>query len=453
MELNRTLTKHIAIVDDNADIRESLAELLELADYEVNAFASADAAHRIINADYPGVIISDLRMPGMDGMNLLKHMQEIDKQLPLIMITGHGDIQTAVEAIQLGAYDFIAKPFQREGLLETVNRAMDKRRLVMENRALKQSIQADTANAIVGQSQPMQGLKAKINKLAKADVSTLIHGETGTGKELVARNLHEQSERRDGPFVAINCGALPESMMEAELFGHEAGAFTDAKKLRQGKFEYAHKGTIFLDEIESIPPSLAVKILRVLQERKVERLGANTPIDVDIRVIAATKTDLKAMSERGEFREDLYYRLNVVELFLPPLRQRGEDILHLFRFFMAKAAERFSQPLPALPMEAIDTLMQHNWPGNVRELINVAERYVLTDMLLDQQSLDTWQEPEAQQTLPSMIEKYEQRLIEQALSQAQGSIKQTYEALGIPRKTLYDKLAKYGIDRQRFLDE
>jgi two-component system C4-dicarboxylate transport response regulator DctD len=191
----------------------------------------------------------------------------------------------------------------------------------------------------------------------------------------------------------------------------------------------------------------------VLQERKVERLGANTPIDVDIRVIAATKTDLKAMSERGEFREDLYYRLNVVELFLPPLRQRGEDILHLFRFFMAKAAERFSQPLPALPMEAIDTLMQHNWPGNVRELINVAERYLLTDMLLDQQSLDTWQEPEAQQTLPSMIEKYEQRLIEQALSQAQGSIKQTYEALGIPRKTLYDKLAKYGIDRQRFLDE
>lgn len=453
MELNRTLTKHIAIVDDNADIRESLAELLELADYDVSVFASADAAHRIINADYPGVIISDLRMPGMDGMSFLKHMQAIDKQLPVIMITGHGDIQTAVEAIQLGAYDFIAKPFQREGLLETVNRAMDKRRLVMENRVLKLSLENSAATAIVGQSQPMQALKAKISKLAKADVSTLIHGETGTGKELVARNLHEQSARRDGPFVAINCGALPDTMMEAELFGHEAGAFTDAKKIRQGKFEYAHQGTIFLDEIESIPLSLAVKILRVLQERKVERLGANTPIDVDIRIIAATKTDLKTMSERGEFREDLYYRLNVVELFLPPLRQRGEDILQLFRFFMTKAAERFSLPLPALPMDAVDSLMQHNWPGNVRELINVAERYVLTDMLLDQQSLDVWEKPVTQQTLPNMVEQYEQRLIEQALSQAQGSIKQTYEALGIPRKTLYDKLAKYGIDRQRFIDE
>ncbi|HCH23116.1 MAG TPA: DNA-binding response regulator [Oceanospirillaceae bacterium] len=453
MELNRTTNKHIAIIDDNADIRESLAELLELADYEVTAYASADAAHRIINADFPGVLISDLRMPGMDGMRFLRVMQDTDSELPIVMITGHGDIQTAVEAIQLGAYDFIAKPFQRERLLETVNRAMDKRRLVMENRALKQSLEAGAATAIVGQSQPMQALKAKISKLAKADVSTLIHGETGTGKELVARNLHEHSARRDGPFVAINCGALPDTMMEAELFGHEAGAFTDAKKARQGKFEYAHQGTIFLDEIESIPLSLAVKILRVLQERKVERLGANEAIDVDIRIVAATKTDLKAMSERGEFREDLYYRLNVVELFLPPLRQRGEDILQLFRFFMTKAAERFSLPLPALPMNAIDSLMQHNWPGNVRELINVAERYVLTDMLLDQQCLDTWDEPATPLTLPTMVEQYEQRLIEQALSQAQGSIKQTYEALGIPRKTLYDKLAKYGIERQRFLDD
>lgn len=453
MELSPTHKKHIAIIDDNADIRESLAELLELADYVVSAYSSADAAFRDISADYPGVLVSDLRMPGMDGMSFLKLMQQTDPELPIIMITGHGDIQTAVEAIRLGAYDFIAKPFQREGMLETVNRAMEKRHLVMENRALKKSLQTDTANAVVGQSLPMQALKAKISKLAQADVSTLIHGETGTGKELVARNLHEQSQRRDGPFVAINCGALPESMMEAELFGHEAGAFTDAKKVRQGKFEFAHLGTIFLDEIESIPLSLAVKILRVLQERKIERLGGNASIDVDIRVIAATKSDLKAMAERGEFREDLYYRLNVVQLFLPPLRQRGEDILHLFRFFMTKAAERYSLPLPALPLDTIDTLMQHDWPGNVRELINMADRYVLTDMLLDQQSLDSWQEPSQPLSLPNMMEQYEQRLIEQALSQAQGSIKQTYEALGIPRKTLYDKLTKYGIDRHHFREE
>ena len=453
MELNPTTNKHVAIIDDNAEIRESLAELLELADYEVSTYSTADAAVRVLNGEFPGVVVSDLRMPGMDGMGLLQSMQNIDNELPVIMITGHGDIQTAVEAMQHGAYDFIAKPFQREHLLEVINRAMDMRRLVMENRELKDSIQADNAHAIVGQSAPMQALKAKVTKLAKADVSTLIHGETGTGKELIARNLHEQSQRRDGPFVAINCGALPDSMMEAELFGHEAGAFTDAKKVRIGKFEFAHTGTIFLDEIESIPLSLAVKILRVLQERKVERLGANQSIDIDVRVIAATKTDLKAMAERGEFREDLYYRLNVVELFLPPLRQRGEDILQLFRYFMAKAAERFSLPVPALSMDATDTIMQHNWPGNVRELINVAERYVLTDMLLDQQTLDSLQEPEIALTLPTMVEQYEQRLIEQALSQAQGSIKLTYEALGIPRKTLYDKLAKYGIDRQRFREE
>ena len=450
-----TNSNPICIVDDNAEIRESLSELLELADYQQTSYANAEAALNHLSDDWPGIVISDVRMPGMDGLAFLAALQQLDAELPVILITGHGDIQMAVQSIHDGAYDFIEKPFRREIMLEVVNRAMDKRRLVLENRALKASLQVDGISAIVGQSPPMQALKTKIAKLAKADVNTLIHGETGTGKELVARNLHEQSQRRDGPFVAINCGALPDSMIEAELFGHEAGAFTDAKKARIGKFEFAHQGTIFLDEIESIPSPLAVKILRVLQERKVERLGANHIVDVDIRVIAATKTDLKAMSERGEFREDLYYRLNVVELFLPPLRQRGEDIMHLFRYFMAQAGERFGLPVPALPMDTIDTLMQHDWPGNVRELINVAERYVLTDMLLDQQSLDSWQETSASsvQTLPGMVEQYEQRLIEQALSQAQGSIKQTYETLGIPRKTLYDKLAKYGIDRQRFIDE
>jgi two-component system C4-dicarboxylate transport response regulator DctD len=443
----------ICVVDDHEEIRNSLVEMLELADYPVTAYPSAKAALPHLLDTWPGIIISDIRMPNMDGFAFLAAVQEMDADLPVILITGHGDIQMALGAIRSGAYDFIEKPFRREHLLEVVKRALDKRQLVMENRHLKAAIAAQDNESIIGQSRAIGLLKQKINRLAQADVNTLICGETGTGKELAARRLHEQSDRHAGPFVAINCAALPESMMEAELFGHEAGAFTDAKKARTGKFEYAHQGTIFLDEVESIPLALAVKILRVLQERKVERLGANHSIDVDIRVIAATKADLKAMVEEGKFREDLYYRLNVVELHLPPLRQRDDDILLLFRYFTTQASDKFNLPVPELSLHVIDTLMQHPWPGNVRELINVAERFVLTDTLIDQHTLANWQSEAGHSNLPERMERYEKRLIEEALSQAQGSIKRTYEGLGIARKTLYDKLAKYNLDRHRFLDD
>jgi len=443
----------ICVVDDHEELRNSLVEMLELADYQVTAYASAEAALPHLLDTWPGIVISDIRMPNMDGFAFLAALQKIDADLPVILITGHGDIQMALGAIRSGAYDFIEKPFRREHLLEVIKRALDKRQLVMENRHLKAAIAAQDNDPIIGQSSAISSLKQKISRLAQADVNTLICGETGTGKELAARRLHEQSSRSAGPFVAINCAALPESMMEAELFGHEAGAFTDAKKARIGKFEYAHKGTIFLDEVESIPLSLAVKILRVLQERTVERLGANRSIDIDIRVIAATKADLRALSEAGKFREDLYYRLNVVELHLPPLRQRDDDIVLLFRYFTAQASEKFNLPEPTLSLHVIDTLMQHPWPGNVRELINVAERFVLTDTLIDQNTLATWQTETATTSLPQRMERYEKRLIEEALSQAQGSIKRTYEGLGIARKTLYDKLAKYNLDRHRFLDD
>jgi len=443
----------ICVVDDHEELRNSLVEMLELADYQVTAYASAEAALPHLLETWPGIVISDIRMPNMDGFAFLAALQKADADLPVILITGHGDIQMALGAIRSGAYDFIEKPFRREHLLEVVKRALDKRQLVMENRHLKAAIAAQDNEPIIGQSNAISLLKQKISRLAQADVNTLICGETGTGKELAARRLHEQSSRSAGPFVAINCAALPESMMEAELFGHEAGAFTDAKKARIGKFEYAHKGTIFLDEVESIPLSLAVKILRVLQERKVERLGANHSIDIDIRVVAATKADLKVLAQEGKFREDLYYRLNVVELHLPPLRQRDDDIVHLFRYFTAQASEKFNLPEPTLSLHVIDTLMQHPWPGNVRELINVAERFVLTDTLIDQNTLATWQTKTGTTSLPERMERYEKRLIEEALSQAQGSIKRTYEGLGIARKTLYDKLAKYNLDRHRFLDD
>lgn len=443
----------ICVVDDHEEIRNALVEMLELADYTVAAFSNAQAALLTLSEHWQGIVISDIRMPEMDGFELLAALQALDADLPVILITGHGDIQMALGAIRSGAYDFIEKPFRRDHLLEVVRRGLDKRQLILENRRLKHAIEAQGNDVIIGQSPAITALKEKIVRLAQADVNTLICGETGTGKELAARRLHEQSERREGPFVAINCAALPESMMEAELFGHEAGAFTDAKKARIGKFEYAHLGTIFLDEVESIPLSLAVKILRVLQERQVERLGSNQAIDIDIRVVTATKTDLKVLAEEGAFREDLYYRLNVVELHLPPLRQREQDIVLLFRYFVDQASNRFNIPAPDISLHVIDTLMQHKWPGNVRELINVAERFVLTDTLIDQHTLANWQSAPSLSSLPNRIEQYEKRLIEEALSQAQGSIKRTYEGLGIARKTLYDKLAKYGIDRHRFMDD
>jgi two-component system C4-dicarboxylate transport response regulator DctD len=443
----------ICVVDDHQDIRNALVEMLHLADYKAVAFARATDALASLDKNWQGIVISDIRMPQMDGFELLETLQKLDADLPVILITGHGDVQMALSAIRSGAYDFIEKPFRREHLLEVVKRGLDKRQLVLENRQLKDAIAAQYKETIIGQSPIINALKEKITRLAKADVNTLICGETGTGKELAARRLHEQSGRNKGPFVAINCAALPESMMEAELFGHEAGAFTDAKKARIGKFEYAHQGTIFLDEVESIPLSLAVKILRVLQERQIERLGSNQSIDIDIRVIAATKSDLKQLSEQGAFREDLYYRLNVVELHLPPLRQRDQDIGLLFRYFVDQASSRFNIPAPDLSLHVIDTLMQHTWPGNVRELINVAERFVLTDTLIDQSTLANWQSDASHSSLPSRLERYEKRLIEEALSQAQGSIKRTYEGLGIARKTLYDKLAKYGLNRHRFMDD
>ena len=443
----------ICVIDDHQDIRNALVEMLHLADYAAVAFASAEDALKTLDRSWRGIVICDIRMPKMDGFELLAALQKLDSDLPVILITGHGDVQMALSAIRSGAYDFIEKPFRREHLLEVVKRGLDKRQLVSENRQLKDTIAAQDKESIIGHSTAINDLKEKITRLAKADVNTLICGETGTGKELAARRLHEQSGRSRGPFVAINCAALPESMMEAELFGYEAGAFTDAKKARIGKFEYAHKGTIFLDEVESIPLSLAVKILRVLQERQIERLGSNQSIDIDIRVIAATKSDLKQLSEQGAFREDLYYRLNVVELYLPPLRQRDQDIVLLFRYFVSQASDRFNIAAPDLSLHVIDTLMQHDWPGNVRELINVAERFVLTDTLIDQRTLANWQSDSSHSSLPSRLERYEKRLIEEALSQAQGSIKRTYQGLGIARKTLYDKLAKYGLDRHRFMDD
>ncbi|WP_368166150.1 sigma-54-dependent transcriptional regulator, partial [Aeromonas sp. R9-1] len=332
----------VMLIDDEPALRHSLGQTLELEEMQVSPFASAREALARLTPDWPGVVISDINMPGMDGIAFLTAALARDPELPVILLTGHGDISTAVSAMRLGAYDFIEKPFGTDELLEVVRRAQEKRRLVLENRELREELEAQSGPGprLLGRTEGIRRLRKILTRIKDAPADVLIHGETGCGKELVARFLHDHSVRAAAPFVAINCGAIPESMMESELFGHEAGAFTGALKRRVGRIAWANGGTLFLDEIESMPMSLQIKLLRVLEERRVEPLGANQGIPLDIRVLAATKADLRQLADRGHFRADLYYRLNVVRVEIPPLRERKEDIPLLFENFLRVAATR-----------------------------------------------------------------------------------------------------------------
>ncbi|MCG7977838.1 MAG: sigma-54 dependent transcriptional regulator [Candidatus Thiodiazotropha endolucinida] len=443
----------VFFIDDEIDLRLANEQTLELAGFQVRVFEKAEDALKLIDNQTGGIVVSDIRLPGLDGLALLQRLQQMDATLPVILITGHGDISMAVDAMQKGAYDFIEKPFSPERLVDTVRRALEKRRLVLENRTLKTELNAQNSLGprIIGKTSAMKALKNTINQLADTAADILLMGETGTGKELVARSLHEHSQRRDKNFVAVNCGAIPENLIESELFGHEKGAFTGAETLRIGKFEYANHGSVFLDEVESMPLPAQVRLLRVLQERSLERIGSNESIELDIRIVAATKVDLKAAAERGEFREDLYYRLNVVTLELPPLRERREDIPLLFQHFLLVAAARYGKVAPAMPDNISQKLMSFNWPGNVRELRNAAERFVLLGdecgLQLDEKSVTS---PCVPLTLPEHVEVFERAMIEQALSESGGVIKKTMELLGLPRKTLYDKMQKYGLDKRLY---
>ncbi|MGD8956321.1 MAG: sigma-54 dependent transcriptional regulator, partial [Chromatiaceae bacterium] len=371
----------VMLIDDEEHIRVAASQALDLAGYRVHAFDRGERALAALTADWPGAVISDIRMPGIDGMQFLQRAGMIDPDLPVILITGHGDVSMAVEAMRAGAYDFLEKPFAVEDLVDTVGRAIDKRALTIENRRLKNELamQSKPGLRIIGDTPAMRRLRLTIGQIADTDADVLVNGETGTGKELVARALHEIGRRRDRNFVAVNCGAVPENLIEAELFGHEAGAFTDAKSRRIGKFEHANGGTLFLDEIESMPLHVQVHLLRVLQERAIERLGSNELIPLDLRVVAASKVDLRAAATRGTFREDLYYRLGVVVIDIPPLRERRQDIPLLFQHFVLVAAARYRRepPPPLTTPDQLNRLMMAEWPGNVRELRNAAERYVL----------------------------------------------------------------------------
>ena len=439
--MNNDLT--VLIVEDDPHVLLGCQQALALEDIRSEGVSSAEQALALVGDNFPGIVISDIRLPGMDGLELLKHLKARDRTLPVVLITGHGDISMAVGAMRDGAYDFMEKPFSPERLVDVARRALEQRSLAREVWSLRRQLaERDSLEGrIIGRSPAMQQLRELIANVADTSANVLIEGETGTGKELVARCLHDFSRRQPQKFVALNCGGLPENLFESEIFGHEANAFTGAGKRRIGKIEHAHGGTLFLDEVESMPLNLQIKLLRVLQERTLERLGSNQSIDVDCRVIAATKSDLDQLSKASQFRSDLYYRLNVVTLELPPLRERREDILQLFEYFLQQSSLRFDRAAPELDNQTLSSLMSHDWPGNVRELRNVAERFAL--------GLPAFKKPgsNAAQGLgfSEAVEAFERNLLNDALQRSGGNLTQASQELGMAKTTLFDKVKKYGL--------
>jgi len=434
----------VLVVEDDPHVLLGCQQALALEDIDSDGVASAEEALRRVGADFPGIVISDIRLPGMDGLQLLARLREKDAQLPVVLITGHGDIAMAVQAMRDGAYDFMEKPFAPERLVDVARRALEHRRLSREIGQLRRQLAGRQAleARLIGRSPAMQALRELIANVADTSANVLIEGETGTGKELVARCLHDYSRRQAKAFVALNCGGLPESLIDSEIFGHEAHAFTGAGKRRIGKIEHADGGSLFLDEIESMPLNLQIKLLRVLQEHQLERLGSNQLIPVDCRVIAATKSDLAAMGREGNFRSDLYYRLNVITLQLPPLRERREDILMLFEHFLQQSSLRFDRPAPAIDNATAASLMAHDWPGNVRELRNVAERFALGLPVLTSSGLG----PDASEPrFAEAVEAFERSLLQSALERHAGNLSQAAVALGMAKTTLFDKVKKYGL--------
>ncbi len=458
--MNLKSEQHLFLVDDDNEMRAATAQWLELCDYTVHSYADARSALAQIPEDFCGVIVSDLRMPKMDGMEFLASINALDADIPFVLITAHGDVEMAVQAMRAGAYDFIEKPFEPERLLEVVKRASEKRQLVMENRSLRQELakgEGDIEHKLIGNSDAVRRLRDEIMDIAATDAPVLIMGETGTGKEIVARCLHEFGARSSGRFVAVNCGAVPETVFESELFGHEKGAFTGADQRRIGRFEYADQGTLFLDEIGSMPFALQVKVLRALQEREITRIGSNEPKPIDLRLVSAANHDLLAECSAGNFREDLYYRINVVELRVPPLRKRKEDIPILFDYFTVLAAAEYGRPEVSLSSKDLGLLLAHEWPGNIRELKNIAERFVLSSQPLEQRLAAILPQPlregraSTSSSLQDQLRQHERLLLEQALSRSNGDIQAVMDELEIPRRTLNEKMSRYGLERKDFL--
>ena len=440
----------ILFVEDEPDVRMGSQQALELAGFEVDAFASVEEARPHVRSGVPALVLCDVKLPGMDGTQWLDEIRAIDADLPVILVSGHGDIAMAVQAMRQGAYDFIEKPFPSERLVAVVRRAAEKRSLTLQVQALRERLESSRGieAAILGHSAQIAHVRETVLTLAGTSADVVIYGETGTGKDLIARCLHDHSARRRANYVPLNCGGLSESLAQSELFGHEVGSFTGATQVRIGKFEHAQGGTLFLDEIESMPMAVQVKFLRALQERSIERIGSNRAIPVDCRVIAASKDDLKVLSDQQKFRSDLYYRIGVAFVKLPPLRERREDIPLLFEHFTLLAATRYERTAPVLGSAQLAELMAHAWPGNVRELRNVADRFVLG--LLGERLTVTSDSDEPLSGLPQQVEHFERVMIAEELRRNHGDVTLTARALGLPKPTLYDKLRRLRILADEF---
>jgi two-component system C4-dicarboxylate transport response regulator DctD len=443
----------VIFVEDDSDMRLGSTQALTLAGLDVDGFGSVEAARSRIRVGVPAVVVCDVKLPGMSGTEWLGEIRAIDPDLPVILVTGHGDIAMAVRAMRQGAYDFIEKPFSSEHLVTVVRRAAEKRQLTLQVQALRDQLENwhGIQAVLLGRSAQMQQVRRTVLNLAATSADVVIYGETGTGKDMVARCLHDHSDRRRANYVPLNCGGLPEALAESELFGHDVGAFTGATRVRIGKFEHAHGGTLFLDEIESMPMPVQIKFLRALQERSIEHVGSNKPIPVDCRVIAAAKEDLKVLSDRQKFRADLYYRIGVAFIELPPLRERREDIPLLFEHFVLLAASRHQRAAPMLSSAQLGELMAHAWPGNVRELRNVADRFVL-GLLGDRLNLTAGNHAPGS-SLPEQVEQFERSMINEELRRHHGDVSLCAKALGVPKQTLYDKLRRLRISSDEFRQE
>lgn len=450
--------RRILVADDDKANRDVLAEVLMAEGYEVATAEDGFQAMENLKEDAFHLVLTDLRMPEASGIEVLKRMKELDPEAIGIVFTGFGSVESAVEAMKVGAYDYIAKPFNLDEIKIVVRRALDYRSLRDENLSLKRQLKSKYRfENFVGDSEPMQQVFRLIEKIADSDSTVLIYGESGTGKELVAKAIHFNSRRQDKPLVPVNCGAIPEELLESELFGHEKGAFTGASSLRMGRFELADKGTIFLDEIGDMSPKLQVKVLRVLQEQEFERVGGVKTLKVNVRVLAATHQDLEQAVAAKLFREDLYYRLNVIPVILPPLRERKSDIPLLIQHFLDHFRQTKGHEITGVSPKAMELFLAYPWPGNVRELENLVQRLVILKekgLILPEDLPEKLQKkkdpfllprlelPQEGVCLKSVMEEFERGLIQQALEKAQGVKNRAAQLLGLNRTTLVEKIKK-----------
>ena len=448
------MKKRVLVVEDEEKLRRVVELQLASAGFEVDKAATAEEGVKVV--DRADLVLTDLRLPNMDGLGLLALIRRQNAQVPVVVMTAYGSIETAVECMKAGATDFLLKPFSLDHLMQVVHKALEVRALRDENRQLKEELgRRYEYDNIIGRSEPMQEIFATIERVAPTRATVLLAGESGVGKDLIARAIHFHSPRRDRPLVKINCTAIPENLMESELFGYEKGAFTGAVTAKPGKFEQADTGTVFLDEIGDVPGPIQVKLLRILQEREFERLGSNVTRHTDVRIIAATNQDLRAALEQGTFREDLYYRLNVVPLNIPPLRERKQDIPFLANHFIRKLAADSGSAVESITDAAMERLMAYHWPGNVRELENVIERSLVlcrgSQLDAGDVRLESAPRPRSQNGqhfLPEglTLDQYEQELIREALRRADGNKSHAARLLGLTRNALRYRLTQMGLE-------